>query len=147
MTTATVARAALRRPLLTFLRHLLGMTLSMMAGMVVFGAVTGIAAAAAGSDLDAARTSQPELFVLGMAGSMSATMVVWMRRCGHGSRAAAEMTAAMFAPALLAIGAYRVGAISADAACPLACGLMVPAMAVAMLFRLDTYTHPTSRAA
>jgi flagellar biosynthetic protein FliP len=81
-----------------------------------------------------------------MAFAMSATMVAWMRYRAHSWRSSAEMTAAMFVPALLLIVCYRLGTVSAGSVCPLACATMIPAMAVAMLFRLDEYTtrhvHP-----
>jgi flagellar biosynthetic protein FliP len=140
MSTATLSQTAHHRPLLTFLRHLLQMTLAMMVGMLLFGAAVGLIAAAAGGNLDSVRLGQPELFVLGMATSMSVTMVVWMRRRGHTWQECGEMTAAMFVPAFLLIGCYWAGAVTADAVCPTACALMIPAMAVAMLFRLDIYT-------
>ncbi len=72
-------------------------------------------------------------------------MVAWMRRRGHGGRSAVEMCAAMVAPAVVLVACYRLGAVSADAVCPLACGAMVPAMAAAMLYRLDEYTGGARR--
>jgi hypothetical protein len=58
------------------------------------------------------------------------------------------MSGAMFVPAFALIACYWLGGVSAEPMCPLACGAMVPAMAVAMLFRLDQYTGhlATSRA-
>jgi flagellar biosynthetic protein FliP len=53
------------------------------------------------------------------------------------------MTAAMFVPAFALIACYWLGAVSADAVCPMACALMIPAMAVAMVFRIDEYTTQT----
>ena len=75
-----------------------------------------------------------------MAAGMSVPMVVWMRRGGHSWRNSAEMTAAMFAPALVLIVCYRLHAVSANSVCPLACATMIPAIVVAMLYRLDDYT-------
>jgi flagellar biosynthetic protein FliP len=147
MSTATLSRPRLARAAARFLLHLLEMTLAMMVGMVIFGALVGGIAAAAGSSLDGVRVGQPAPFVLGMALSMSATMVAWMRRRGHGWRACGEMTAAMFVPAVLLIGCYWAGTVTADSVCGLACALMIPAMAVAMLFRLDAHTTHSSRAA
>jgi hypothetical protein len=50
------------------------------------------------------------------------------------------MTGAMFVPVVVVLACYWTGAISADPVCPLSCMLMIPAMAVAMLCRLDVYT-------
>jgi hypothetical protein len=139
MSTATVDQRAHHRPALAFLRHLGGMTLAMFAGMFAFGFTLGLIAAAAGSSLESIRSSQPELFMLGMGTSMSVTMVGWMRRGGHSWRESGEMTAAMFVPVLAVLACYRAGAVAADPVCPLSCVLMIPAMAAAMLFRLDVY--------
>jgi hypothetical protein len=141
MSTATVSGAARSRPLLNFVLHLLEMTLAMMVGMLLFGALVGVIASASGSTLDVVRTGQPELFALGMATSMSVTMVGWMRRRGHSRRASGEAAAAMFVPVFLLIACYWAGAVSADSVCPIACMLMIPAMAGAMLVRLDHYTN------
>jgi flagellar biosynthetic protein FliP len=150
MSTATLAREGRRGRTWFFLLHLLEMTVAMMVGMLVFGSLVGVIAGAAGSSLEAIRVGQPELFVLGMAAGMSVTMVAWMRRRGHSHRSCREMTAAMFVPAFGLIAGYRLGAVSADAVCPVACALMIPAMAGAMLFRIDAYTthehgEPTTR--
>jgi hypothetical protein len=51
------------------------------------------------------------------------------------------MTAAMFVPVLGVLACYWAGAITADPVCPLSCALMIPAMATAMLVRLDIYTR------
>jgi len=116
------------------------MTLAMVVGMFAFGLALGLIGAAAGSSLESIRTSQPELFMLGMGTSMSVTMVVWMRRRAHTWRESGEMTAAMFVPVLAVLACYWTGAVTADSVCPLSCVLMIPAMATAMLFRLDVYT-------
>jgi hypothetical protein len=52
------------------------------------------------------------------------------------------MTAAMLVPVLGVLACYWAGAITADPICPLSCVLMIPAMAAAMLVRLDVYTTP-----
>jgi uncharacterized membrane protein YfcA len=98
-----------------------------------------VIAGVAGSSLESARVSQPELFMLGRGSAMSATMIAWMRRRRYSWRQGWEMTAAMFAM-LGVLACYWAGAISADPVCPLSCVLMIPAMAAAMLFRLDVYT-------
>lgn len=139
MSTATLSRSAHRRPMPTFLRHLGEMTLAMFAGMFAFALALGVIAGLAGSSLESVRVSQPELFMLGMGSAMSVTMVAWMRRRGHTWRESWEMTAAMFVPVVGVLACYWAGAISADPVCPLSCVLMIPAMAAAMMFRLDIY--------
>jgi hypothetical protein len=145
MSTATLSRAARGGPVPTFLRHLLEMTLAMMVGMIAFGALVGGISGAGGSSLETVRVDQPELFVLGMASSMSVTMVTWMRHRRHTWRSSGEMTAAMFVPALALIVCYWLNGVSASSVCPLACAAMVPAMVVAMLYRLDVFTAHVSR--
>ena len=129
---------------LWFLRHLGEMTVAMLVGMLLYGLLLGSLLAAAGSSLEEGRLGEPELFVLGMAFSMSVPMVAWMRRRGHVWRSSAEMSAAMFAPAVVLIVCYWLYAVSANSVCPLACATMIPAMVVAMLYRLHDYTghHP-----
>ena len=149
MTTATLSSTERRRPTLTFLRHLGEMTVAMFVGMFAFGVVFGLIAGLSGSSLESVRSSQPGLFMLGMGGSMSVTMVAWMCRRGHSWRHCWEMTAAMFVPVVGVLACYWAGAIPADPVCPLSCVLMIPAMAGAMLFRLDVYTshsHARDRA-
>jgi hypothetical protein len=145
MSTATLARAGQHRPVLAYLRHLGEMTLAMFVGMFAFGLALGVIAAAAGSSLESVRTSQPELFMLGMGTSMSVTMVAWMHRRRHTWRESGEMTASMFVPVLAVLACYWAGAVTADSVCPLSCVLMIPAMAAAMLFRLDVYTTACGR--
>jgi hypothetical protein len=147
MSTAALSRAPHHRPGVTFLRHLGEMTLAMFVGMFGFGLALGVAAGLAGSSLESVRVSQPELFMLGMGSAMSVTMVAWMRHRRHSWRQGWEMTAAMFVPVVAVLGCYWAGAITADPVCPLSCALMIPAMAVAMLFRLDAYTTPHAHSA
>ena len=140
MSTTVLTSAGHRRSTATFLRHLGEMTLAMFVGMFAFGFALGVIAGVAGSSLESLRVSQPELFMLGMGSAMSVTMVAWMRRRGHSWRDGWEMTAAMLVPVVGVLACYWAGAISADPVCPLSCVLMIPAMAGAMLFRLDIYT-------
>jgi hypothetical protein len=140
MSTATLSRAAHRRSVPTFLRHLGEMTLAMFVGMFAFGLALSVIAGVAGSSLESVRVSHPELFMLGMGSAMSVTMVAWMRRRRHTWREGWEMTAAMFVPVVGVLACYWAGAITADPICPLSCVLMIPAMGVAMLFRIDLYT-------
>jgi hypothetical protein len=125
---------------LIFMRHLGEMTLAMFVGMFAYAFAVGLIAGDAGSSLESARTTEPELFMLGMGSAMSVTMVAWMRHGHHTWRQCGEMTAAMFAPALGVLACYWANAVTANSVCPLSCVLMIPAMAAAMCFRLDLYT-------
>jgi hypothetical protein len=140
MSTLTASRPRRVGRVFWFLRHLLEMTVAMMLGMFGYGLLVGSLLAEAGSSLENARLDQPELFAIGMASSMSLTMVAWMRHRGHRWRNSAEMSAAMFVPAFALISCYWLHAVSANSICPLACAAMIPAMVMAMLFRLDDYT-------
>jgi hypothetical protein len=132
MNTVTATHPSRRGRTLTFSRHLFEMTVAMLVGMAAYGLTLGFAA-------ENARLAQPELFALGMAASMTITMVAWMLHRGHGWRNSGEMAAAMFAPVAVLLVCYWLGMTPADAICPLACALMIPAMAAAMLVRRDTY--------
>jgi hypothetical protein len=118
-----------------FARHYAEMLIAMFAGMLVLGA-----AASAVIDLDALREDAPALMLLGMAFTMTAPMVAWMRYRGHGWAPCADMTAAMFLPSFLAIA---LGAAGMDIGGQMAVqhALMFPAMLVAMLLRRDEYLH------
>jgi uncharacterized membrane protein YfcA len=71
-------------------------------------------------------------------------MVAWMRRRGHDWRSASEMSIAMAVPAVVALACYWLGALPAEPLCGVMCAGMIPAMAIAMLFRLDRYTRHVS---
>jgi hypothetical protein len=140
MNTATLSRTEHDRPALLFLRHLGEMTLAMFVGMFAFGLSLSAIMGVAGSSFESVRVAQPELFMLGMGSAMSVTMLGWMRPRRHSWRPGCEMTAAMFVPVLGVLACYWAGAITADPVSPLSCVLMIPAMAAAMLVRLDVYT-------
>lgn len=140
MTTITALRSRRLGRTSSFLRHLGEMTVAMLLGMLAYGLLVGVVLGAAGSTVEDARLGQPELFALGMATSMSVPMVAWMRHRGHDWRNGIEMSAAMFAPALVLIACYWLHAVEASSICPLACAAMIPAMVGAMLFRVDDYT-------
>jgi hypothetical protein len=85
-------------------------------------------------------TELPVLSVLLVAFFMTAPMTAWMVFRGMPRRPVAEMSAAMpiIAVSLLAMAA--VGALPSDDLVAAEHGLMMPAMLVAMLLRLDVYT-------
>ena len=92
-------------------------------------------------------TELPVLSVLVVTFTMTAPMVAWMRFRGMPRRETAEMAAVMplLALALLAVG--WLGAVPMSDLALLEHGLMMPAMLVPMLLRLDLYTgraaHPS----
>jgi hypothetical protein len=72
-------------------------------------------------------------------------MVWWMRHRGHDWARGAEMAGAMFVPTLFLIGLLQLGAVSGDSLIGLEHALMLPAMLVVMVWRLDEYTRPHGR--
>jgi hypothetical protein len=118
-----------------FLRHLAEMTLAMIVGMAVLGAVFRGVVTAAGVDYADARLRLPAVFALVMAFNMSAPMVWWMRRRGHGWGYTAEMCAAMFVPVLVLTPPMWLGAISGETLFGIQHAVMIPSMAVVMLRR------------
>jgi hypothetical protein len=82
----------------------------------------------------------PELSLAIVTFNMTAPMVAWMRFRGMAWRPTAEMAAGMAVLALLILAAGGLG-IAAMTTLPwLAHGLMMPAMLVPMLLRLELYT-------
>jgi hypothetical protein len=118
-----------------FLRHLGEMTVVMMLGMAVLGAVSEVALAAVGLDYDRADLGSPVLSALIMAFNMSAPMAWWMRRRGHSWPYTAEMAAAMFVPVLALIPLLWLGVISGDALSMIQHAVMIPSMLAVMLRR------------
>jgi uncharacterized membrane protein len=96
---------------------------------------------AAGTTVEHVRNSVPEAFALVMALNMTIGMTVWMRYRGHSWAMCAEMGAAMFAPAILAIVLFRAGVIDGPAAGGVVMGAMVPAMIAVMLLRRTEYSQ------
>ena len=127
-----------------FIRHYAEMLIAMFLGMFLLGGALAAALAVVGVDVGSWRNDAPELLLLGMAFTMSAPMVAWMRHRGHGWTPAWEMTAAMFVPSVAAIALLWAGAVE-DSGTLLAIQhiAMFPAMLVVMLARRDEYTgHP-----
>jgi flagellar biosynthetic protein FliP len=125
-----------------FLRHLLEMTLVMIPGMFLGGAVFTIAAGlAVGSSLtwEEARLRYPEACLLTIGVVMSVPMVAWMRHRGHGWRSGGEMAVAMVAPALALIGLFWLHVLDSEPLCGVYCAVMIPAMVAAMLLRRGEY--------
>ena len=85
----------------------------------------------------------PVLSLLIVTFNMTAPMVAWMRLRGMARRPTAEMAAGMVVLALLIAVAGWMGIVAMETLPWLAHGLMMPAMLVPMLLRLELYSgHP-----
>jgi multisubunit Na+/H+ antiporter MnhG subunit len=62
-----------------FIRHYVEMVVAMMAGMFVLGGAFALLLAAFGVDVGSWSSDKPELLLLGLAFTMTAPMVAWMR--------------------------------------------------------------------
>jgi hypothetical protein len=133
-----------RRRALTFVRHFVEMIVAMLIGMAALGALWR--AILAGFDVDASafRLQHAVVVALVMAFDMTVPMVWWMRHRGHSWARGGEMAAAMFVPTLVLIGLLQLDAVSGDSLIGLEHALMLPAMLLAIFWRLDEYTqaHP-----
>jgi len=82
----------------------------------------------------------PDLSVLIVTASMTAPMTAWMLYRGMPRRAIAEMSAVMPIVAIVLVGLSWLGVLPKDELALLEHGLMMPAMLIPMLLRLDLYT-------
>ncbi|WP_234361564.1 hypothetical protein [Plantactinospora sp. BB1] len=135
------------RPVRHFLRHFAEMVIAMVVGMLLFGPVWEVLATAvdAATGLDLTRVlGRPDLGALVMATNMTLAMTIWMRHRGHGWAPVAEMGAAMYLPFLLFLPPYWLGAVSGEFLMAAGHVLMLPAMLLVMLRRVDEYSaaHP-----
>ncbi len=121
-----------------FLRHYFEMCLPMCIGFAVGDLIYFWAAEQQG--YSEPFTQLPELSVLVVTLTMTAPMTAWMLFRGMSPRATAEMSAVMpvLAIVLLALGWLAI--VSEGELALLEHGLMMPAMLLPMLFRLDLYT-------
>ena len=86
----------------------------------------------------------PTLSLLIVTFNMTAPMVAWMRFRGMAWRPTAEMAAGMIVLAMLILAAGWLGIVAMETLPWLAHSLMMPAMLVPMLLRLELYTgHAT----
>jgi hypothetical protein len=120
----------------SFWRHFVEMVIAMGVGMAVLGPQWMMATDALGWSSLFRRT---EPMALAMATEMSIGMAAWMRFRRHGWAPILEMCAAMFVPFLLLFIPYRLGAVGPTTVMIAGHVLMLPAMALAMLHRLDEY--------
>ncbi len=127
-----------------FVRHSLEMCAAMCVGMVALDPVYKWAAGQFG--IGDPYLQLPELTALVLAFNMTVPMVAWMRFRGMDWRSNAEMSAAMVIEAVLIIAAFRLGFVTnfsvngSSNLYLLQHGLMMPAMLIPMLLRLDVYT-------
>jgi hypothetical protein len=121
-----------------FIRHYLEMVLAMFVGM----AVLGLPLAAMGSGWHELAVDKPALGFLGMATSMTVPMVGWMLFRGHGWRANAEMSAAMFVPTFAVIALVSADMVTdTGVLMTIEHVAMFAAMAGVMLARPAEYIH------
>jgi hypothetical protein len=85
----------------------------------------------------------PELSLAIVTFNMTAPMAAWMRFRGMAWRPTAEMAAGMVVLALVILATGWLGIAAMETLPWLAHGLMMPAMLVPMLLRLDLYTGAT----
>ena len=123
----------------TFIRHYIEMVVVMFAGMLVLGLPGEAALHAIGSGTSELRDSAPALVFLGMAFTMTAPMVAWMRFRGHRWQPTLEMAASMILPTLVAIALLAAGAAGFNTLMGLEHVAMLLGMLVAMLLRVDEY--------
>ena len=127
-----------------FVRHFLEMCLAMCIGIGVLGVVYTWAAGLFGITNPYMRL--PELSALVLAFNMTAPMVAWMRFRGMAWRPIADMSAAMVVEVFAILVLYWIGVLANEPVGSLSTlwqwqhGLMMPAMLVPMLLRLDFYT-------
>ena len=126
-----------------FLRHAVEMTIAMLVGMVVLGmAFRQLHVVLFGTGFDDAWHEHTELAAFAMAFNMTLPMALLMRYRGHSWERGGEMAAAMFLPAVPLLVLLWLGLVSAHWVLPLQMVLMLPSMIVAMLYRVDEYSHP-----
>ncbi|GAB3313203.1 hypothetical protein GCM10027451_26980 [Geodermatophilus aquaeductus] len=130
MTTTQSPRSRRTRHLV---RHYLEMVVAMLAGMVVLGPVHGF--------LWPGLDDRADVAALVMATDMAIGMAAWMRFRGHSWPAITEMSAAMYVPFALLLVPFWLGAVSGGVLMTAGHVLMLPAMALAMWWRVDEYAH------
>ena len=131
-------RPARIRGLGRFVLHFFEMCLPMCIGWAVGDVVYFALAAQLGSSDPF--TDWPVLSLIVVTINMTAPMVAWMRFRGMAWRPTAEMAAAMGILALLILLAGWSGIVAMGTLPWLAHGLMMPALLIPMLLRLELYT-------
>jgi cytochrome bd-type quinol oxidase subunit 2 len=125
-----------------FIRHYVEMVVAMFAGMAVLGIPFGWALGTMGSSWNELTDTAPALMFLAMATTMTVSMVGWMVYRGHGRRANAEMSAAMYAPTFAVIGLLGADLITdIGALMAIEHVAMLAGMLALMLLRPADYTR------
>jgi hypothetical protein len=132
MTDVQDATTTTRRGALRFGLHYLEMVVAMVAGMVLLGPLWDLAAPGL--------TDRADVAALVMATDMAVGMAAWMRVRGHGWAGIAEMSAAMYLPFVVLLVPFWLGAVSGGTLMTVGHVLMLPLMAVAMLWRRCDHT-------
>ena len=112
-------------------RHYLEMLVAMIVGMVALGPLEALV----WPGLD----DRVDVHAIVMATNMAIGMGAWMRFRGHSWPAVLEMSAAMYVPFAVLLVPYWAGAVSGSFLFTAGHVLMLPAMALAMWWRLDEY--------
>src|SRR3712207_9047043 len=112
-------------------RHYLEMVVAMVVGMVVLGPLEAL--------LWSGVDDRVDVHAVVMATNMAVAMAAWMRFRGHSWPAITEMSAAMYLPFAVLLVPYWAGAVSGSVVFTAGHVLMLPAMALAMWWRLDEY--------
>lgn len=121
-----------------FILHFLEMCAAMCLGMMVLGIPFRWVAGALGYSDPISQI--PEWSSLVIAFNMTLPMAAWMLYRGMDWRPTLEMSAAMIIEPVLLIGAVWLGILDRSQLVAMAHVLMMPAMIIPMLFRLDVYT-------
>ena len=138
----TTIKTMLERPDSHFARHYVEMLIAMFVGMVALGGPASMALSGAGISSSELADDAPALLLLGMAFTMTAPMVTWMRYRGHGWAASNEMAASMFIPTFGVIGLLWAGVVEETGTLlVIEHVVMLPSMLAAMLLRRDEYSH------
>lgn len=134
------------RPLGHFVRHFVEMCAVMCIGLGVLDLTFfGIMGMIGYSD---PLVELPEVSTLVIALNMAVPMVAWMRFRHHEWAPIWEMSGAMFVEAIVLISVFWLGLVPAGRSLfSLQHVLMMPAMLIPMLFRLDLYTGRVGHAA
>ena len=117
------------------------MFLAMYLGMAVGPALVAFAV---GLSVDEALREHAVAFLLVMALSMTAPMVVWMRHRGHSWRSASEMAAVMVVPALVLV-CLQVGHVGAGSICGTYCLASTVTMVALVVHRRGEYRATAAR--
>ena len=112
-------------------RHYLEMVVAMVAGMVVLGPLEAL--------VWPGLADRADVHAMVMATNMAVGMAAWMRFRGHSWAATAEMSAAMYVLFAVLLVPYWLGAVSGGLLMTAGHVLMLPAMALAMWWRVDEY--------